>query len=301
MVAKASKLVGAKIYLDLPSNGATENIMMAAVLASGETIIENAACDPEIIDLANFLNSLGGNVRGAGTHTIVINGVTQSDLHSTVFRPVSDRLEAGTYLLSAISTGGEITLHNIVQEHLQAVTSKLEEAGVVINYTDSRTLYAKGDRKLFKGVDISTGWYPGFPTDLQPVFIPLLAISQGTSTIKENIYEDRFGNVPDLVRMGADIKVSNNVAVIKGVESLSGTKVEAQDIRGGAGLVVAGLTAVGTTEVTGLGYIDRGYENLVEKLTSIGASITRTKSISAQETSEENLHKEEKLNNKAKS
>ncbi len=301
MVAKAHKLTGTKIYLDLPSNGATENIMMAGILAEGETIIENAACDPEIIDLANFLNSMGGKIQGAGTHTITIKGVKQKDLHTTIYTPISDRLEAGTYLLSAVTTGGEITLKNVVPEHIQAVTSKLEEAGINISFPDQRTLHAKANKKDFKGVDISTGWYPGFPTDLQPVFITLLAISKGTGTIKENIYEDRFGNVPDLVRMGADIKVSNNVAVIKGVEKLSGTKVEAQDIRGGAGLVTAGLVASGTTEVTGLGYIDRGYENLVEKLSSIGAVITRTKNISGEETSEENLHKEEKLNNKAKS
>lgn len=300
MVAKAAKLTGAKIYLDLPSNGATENIMMAAILAEGETIIENAACDPEIMDLANFLNSIGGKIQGAGTHKIVINGVKQKDLHTSHFSPISDRLEAGTYLISAIATGGEIILKNVFPEHFQAVTSKLEEAGIEIKLLDSKTLHAKGNRKNFKAIDISTGWYPGFPTDLQPVLISLQAISKGTSTIKENIYEDRFGNVPDLVRMGADIKVNNNVAVIKGVETLSGTKVVAQDIRGGAGLVVAGLAAKGTTEITGLGFIDRGYENLLEKLVSIGANITRTKNISAEESSEENLHKEEKLDSKAK-
>ena len=295
MIAGTPKLIGAKIYLDLPSNGATENIMMASVLAEGETVIENAACDPEIADLANFLISMGANIQGAGTHQIVIKGVKQKDLHSTEYTAIADRLEACTYLVAAISTGGEITIRNIELEHIQATTSKLQEAGVSIEALDSKTLHANlKDRKL-SALNINTGWYPGFPTDVQALITIPLSIANGTSTIKETIYEDRFAHVNELVRMGADIKVNNNVAVINGVEKLSGTKIVAPDIRGGAALVVAGLIAAGKTEITGLSHIDRGYENIVEKLTSLGAKIIRTKNISGEFTGEENIQEDQRL------
>lgn len=280
IVAHTHKLKGTKIYLDLPSNGATENIILASVLAEGETIIENAACDPEIADLANFLNSMGARIQGAGTHQIIVDGVRQEDLHSTEYTATSDRIEAGTYLISTISTGGEIILHNIDPEHVQATLSKLEEAGVIIKIISPKTLYAKANRNRLNSLEVSTGWYPGFPTDLQALITVPLSIAIGTSTIKETIYEDRFAHVNELIRMGADVKVNNNVAVIKGVEKLSGTKVTASDIRCGAALVASGLIASGKTEITGLHHIDRGYENIVQKLTLLGASITRSKSIS---------------------
>ena len=287
IIAHAPKLTGTRIYLDLPSNGATENIMMASVLAEGETIIENAACDPEIADLANFLNSMGAKIHGAGTHQIVINGVKLKDLHSTEHAAISDRLEACTYLIAAISTGGSITLKNVEPEHLQASLSKLQEAGIkIVESPDQKTLYASAEtnKKLptLKALDISTGWYPGFPTDLQAIISVPLSIASGTSIIKETIYEERFGHVSELVKMGADIKVNNNVAVIKGVEKLSGTKVIASDIRGGAALVVAGLMAAVKTEISNLIHIDRGYEDMVKKLNYLGAEIIRTKGISVQ-------------------
>lgn len=284
MIARAPRLIGARIYLDLPSNGATENIMLASVLSEGETIIENAACDPEIVDLANFLISMGAKIQGAGTHQIVINGVRQKDLHPTEYTAITDRLEACTYLIAVVSTGGEITIKNIDPEHIQATVSKLHEAGIVVNTLDSRTLYCKVDGKKLNAININTGWYPGFPTDMQALITVPLAVSHGTSTIKETIYEERFAHVNELVRMGADVKVSNNVAVINGVEKLSGTKVQGQDLRGAAALVIAGLIADGKTEVTGLSHIDRGYENFVQKLSSLGANVVRTKNISGEST-----------------
>lgn len=295
MFATASKLTGTRIYLDIPSNGATENIMTAALLADGETIIENAACDPEISDLAGFLNSMGAKITGAGTHKIVIQGIKEKDLHSTEYIAISDRLEASTYLIAAIATGGEVIMRNIEAEHMQATTSKLQEAGAIINFSDSKVLYAKSNLRRLEPLKISTGWFPAFPTDTQPILAVSLAVANGTSTIKENIYEDRFSYTNELVRMGADISVNNNIAVIKGVEKLSGTKVKAQDIRGGAGLVIAGLIAQGKTEVTGLSFIDRGYENLEQKFKSLGADIIRTKSLSTEaQTAEENQKTEKK-------
>ena len=301
MIANALKLIGTRIYLDLPSNGATENIMMASVLSEGETIVENAACDPEIIDLANFLNSMGGKIQGAGTHQISIIGVKQKDLHSTEFRAMSDRLEACTYLIAAVSTGGSIVLRDIEPEHMQATLSKLQESGVIIQMLSPKTLKASVKSKRFKAVDVNTGWYPGFPTDVQALITVPLAVANGTSTIKETIYEERFAHVNELVRMGADIKVNNNVAVIKGVEKLSGTKIVAPDIRGGAALVVAGLIANGKTEVTGLKHIDRGYEDFAGKLASLGADIIRTKNISGETSEEENITEEKKTEKSSKS
>lgn len=285
IIVTARKIIGTKIYLDLPSNGATENIMLASMFAEGETVIENAACDPEIADLASFLNSMGAQIQGAGTHQITVKGIKQNELHSTEFSPITDRLEACTYLIAAVATGGEIVLKGIEPEHIQAATSKLEEAGVELKLLDKNTLYGKTYR--LNGISINTGWYPGFPTDLQPIICTPFSIANGTSTIKETIYENRFNYVNELVKMGADIKVNNNVAVIKGVEKLSGAKIVAEDIRGGAGLVIAGLIAKGKTEITGLDHIDRGYDGLLQKLNSLGASITRTKEISAETTIKE--------------
>ena len=294
MIANCPRLTGTRIYLDLPSNGATENIMLASVLAEGETVIENAACDPEIVDLANFLISMGVKIQGAGTHQIVIHGVRQKDLHSTEYTAISDRLEAGTYLVSSISCGGEVILKNVEPENIQATVSKLQEIGADIQVIDSKIIRTKANPKKLKAIDISTGWYPGFPTDMQALITVPLAIASGTSTIKENIYEERFAHVNELVRMGADIKVNNNISVVNGVEKLSGTKVTGQDLRGAASLVVAGLIAEGKTEVTGLDHIDRGYENMVQKLSSLGAKIIRTKTVSGEtiETEEKSFVKD---------
>ena len=296
IIATAPRLIGTRIYLDLPSNGATENIMMASVLSDGETIIENAACDPEILDLANFLNSMGAKIHGAGTHQISITGVKQKDLHTTEYNAISDRLEASTYLIAAVSTGGSITLKNVEPEHMQATLSKLKEAGVMIQALGPKILKASVKNKKLKAIDVNTGWYPGFPTDVQALITVPLTVANGTSTIKETIYEERFAHAAELVRMGADIKVNNNVAVVKGVEKLSGTKIVAADLRGGAALVIGALMALGKTEVTGLEHIDRGYENLAEKLASLGAKIMGTKSISGEASEEENIEEDKKIN-----
>ncbi len=298
MIANAQKLIGTRVYLDLPSNGATENIMLASVLADGETIIENAACDPEIIDLANFLISMGAKIQGAGTHQITIKGIQQKDLHSTEYTAIPDRLEASTYLMAGIVTGGDVVLRNANIEHIQATLSKVQEAGAQIEIIDPYTLKIKENRKRLNAVTISTGWYPGFPTDVQALITVPLSVASGTSTIKETIYEERFANVNELVRMGADIKVNNNVAVINGVRKLSGTKIVARDIRGGASLVIAGLIAEGKTEVTGLLHIDRGYENMDQKLASLGANVIRTKGISGDSVAEE-VSPEEQVKDKS--
>lgn len=298
MIATATKLTGARIYLDIPSNGATENIMVCGVLAEGETIIENAACDPEITDLANFLNAMGAKIEGAGTHKIVIKGVKLKDLHSTDYSVIKDRLEASTYLIAAVATGGEIIMRDIEPELLQATTSKLIEAGVDITF-ENNILRAKTNLQRLKPLKLSTGWFPAFPTDTQPMMAIPLCIAEGTSTVRETIYEDRFSYTNELGKMGADISVNNNIAVINGVEKLTGAKIKAQDIRAGAGLVIAGLMAEGKTEVTGLSFIDRGYENIESKFRSIGANINRTKAMTS-ETAESHIASENMDNSKAK-
>jgi len=273
--ATASKLIGTRIYLDRPSNGATENIMLAAVLAEGQTIIENAAQDPEIVNLAEFVNSLGGQITGAGTYQMVINGVSRDALHGGTIDTIPDRLEAGTFLLSGLATGGELVIEGANPEHLTAVISKVSEMGADVAILDSNALRVRCHDRL-KATDITTVPYPGFPTDLQAPIMSLLAFADGTSIVTETIYENRFMQVGELRRMGADIALAgNNSAVVKGVGKLMGAEVKSSDLRAAAALIIAGLSADGVTEVTGLHHLDRGYERLEDKLHALGADIYR--------------------------
>jgi len=276
VVAKASKLTGAEICLDRPSVGATENLMLAAVLCEGSTIISNAAQEPEIVDLANFLNSLGADVTGAGTSEIIINGVKPKDLHPTVYTTVPDRIEAGTYLCAVVATRGHAIIRNVFPNHLTSVTSKLIDMGADINIVDPFSIEVSCPSRT-KAVDIVTQPYPGFPTDLQSPIMSTLATSKGISIITESIYENRFRQIGELRRMGADVQQEGNHAIIKGVKHLTGTQVKASDLRAGASLIVASLCASGVSEIEGLVHIDRGYERLEEKLTAMGANIKRVK------------------------
>ena len=265
----AKKLRGADIYLDFPSVGATENIMMAATLTEGETILENSAEEPEIVDLANFINSMGGNIIGAGTKTIRIKGVKK--LHKTEHTVIPDRIEAGTYMVAAAITGGDIIIENVVSSHVQPVIAKLRETGAYVEeYDDKIRVISKG---IIKPVDIKTLPYPGFPTDMQAQFMALLSIADGTSIINETIFENRFMHANELVRMGVNVRIEGSSAVLKGKSILSGAKVKATDLRAGAALILAGLIADGETEITEVFHIKRGYANIVEKLQSVGANI----------------------------
>jgi len=273
MIAKAKKLKGAKIYLDFPSVGATENILMAAVLAEGQTIVENCAIEPEIVDLANFLNSAGADIRGAGTDTVKINGVKH--LKGTDHTVIPDRIEAGTYMVAAAITKGDLHLTNVVTDHVKPVTAKLKEVNMQVKET------AQGIRVFYEGdgqsvaSDIKTLPYPGFPTDRQAPFMSLLATASGTSVITESIFENRFMQVGELKSMGADIKIESRSAVVEGVPRLMGAQVRATDLRAGAALVLAALQAEGTTEIGDIFHIDRGYQGLDVQLNRLGASITR--------------------------
>lgn len=267
-------LIGKEIYLDIPSNGATENLMMASVLAQGVTVIENAAKDPEIEDLALFLNACGAKIEGAGSHRIKITGVKLEELHGAEHVVMPDRIEAGTFLVAALATGGSATVLNVVPGHLTALLSKLEEVGAQIETPEENIIKISYVRRP-SSTEISTVWYPGFPTDLQPQMMALLATADGTSIIKENIYEDRFSHIEELMRMGANIQVTHNVAVMKGVEKLTGANVAGGDLRATAGLIIAGLAAEGITEVYGLSHLDRGYSNFTGKLKELGAEVSR--------------------------
>lgn len=268
--ASSDKLTGNDIYLDFPSVGATENIIMAATLAEGETTLENAAEEPEIVDLANFINSMGGNIVGAGTKTIRIRGVKK--LHKTEHTVIPDRIEAGTYMVAAAATGGDVTVENVVSSHLQPVIAKLREAGVKVEeYDDKIRVSSSG---IIKPVDIKTLPYPGFPTDMQAQFMAMLAIAEGTSIIHETIFENRFMHANELSRMGVNVKIEGSSAVLIGKSELSGAKVKATDLRAGAALIIAGLLADGETEITEIFHIKRGYANIIEKLQKIGANIT---------------------------
>ena len=267
----AEKLTGAKIYLDFPSVGATENLIMAAALASGKSIIENAATEPEITDLANFINSMGGDIRGAGTDTITINGVKK--LHGTEHTIIPDRIEAGTFMTAVAMTGGRITLKNIIPIHIKPVTAKLREAGAEIKeYGDSVMIAVE---RPMKSLDIKTLPFPGFPTDMQAQFMALAAKTMGTSLIIETIFENRFMHAAELCRMGANIKITGRTAVVEGVQKLSSAKVRATDLRAGAALIIAGLSAEGETVIEDEGHIDRGYDNIEKKLAKLGARIER--------------------------
>jgi UDP-N-acetylglucosamine 1-carboxyvinyltransferase len=268
---KADKLVGNTIYLDFPSVGATENIMMAATLAEGVTIIENAAEEPEITDLANFLNKLGANIKGAGTDTIKITGVER--LGGTRHQVIPDRIETGTYMVAAAITGGDITIENVVPNHIKPVIAKLRECGVDIEEMDD-ALRVRSTGEL-KAVDVTTLPYPGFPTDLQSQFMGLMTVANGSSVVNETVFENRFMHVSELTRMGAKIRIEGHSAVVEGIKRLEGAKVSATDLRAGATLILAGLVAEGKTEIHNIYHIDRGYVEIESKLTSLGARIYR--------------------------
>ncbi len=269
--AQADKLVGDKIYLDFPSVGATENIMMAATMAEGQTIIQNAAEEPEIVDVANFLNSMGANIKGAGTDTIKIQGVEA--LGGTRHTVIPDRIEAGTYMVAAAITGGDVTIKNALPDHLKPMIAKLKECGVDV-YENGDQLRVHAPNGV-SAVDLKTLPYPGFPTDMQSQFMTLLSVAKGTSVIIETVFENRFMHVSELVRMGANIKIEGHSAVVQGVNILEGAQVRATDLRAGAALILAGLVADGTTEIGNTYHIDRGYVEIENKLRSLGANIER--------------------------
>jgi UDP-N-acetylglucosamine 1-carboxyvinyltransferase len=272
--AWADQLVGASVYLDVPSVGATENIMMAAALAKGMTTIHNAAREPEIVDLQNFLNKMGAKIRGGGMDTLRIEGVDR--LHPTEHTVIPDRIEAGTHMVAALMTQGDIEVDNVIPEHLDPVIAKLRQAGAVITIGDD-SVRVRGTGRI-RGVDCKTMPYPGFPTDMQPQFMALLSMAEGTSIITETIFENRFQHVDELRRMGAQITVEGHTAVIRGIESLEGAFVEATDLRAGAALFLAALAAEDATVLEKVGHIDRGYENLGEKYRALGAKLSQVNS-----------------------
>lgn len=269
--ARCEKLKGTTIYLDFPSVGATENIMMAATLAEGQTVVENAAKEPEIIDLANFLNSMGAHIRGAGTDLIKIEGVKQ--LKGISYTVIPDRIETGTFLVAGAITGGNILLENVVSEHLKPVIAKLIECGAQI-IEEPEGLRVIGDGRPLPS-DVKTLPYPGFPTDMQAQIMAFLSLARGTSMVIETVFENRFMHVEELKRMGARIKIEGRSAVIEGVEKLSGAPVKATDLRAGAALILAGLAAEGTTTVMNAHHVERGYEDIVGKLSLLGANIKK--------------------------
>ncbi len=268
--AKSKSTKGSRVYLDFPSVGATENIMMVATKTPGLTIIENAAKEPEIVDLANFLNSMGAKIRGTGTDLIKIEGVTE--LKPIRYAIIPDRIEAGTFMTAASISRGEVLVENIIPTHLYPIVAKLQETGAIIEERES-ALLVRGQAKILP-VDVKTLPYPGYPTDMQSPMMALLTLSQGSSMIVENVFENRFQIVDELNRMGANIKVEGHTAIIKGVKALSGAKVKATDLRAGAALVIAAIAAKGETEIENACHIFRGYEDIVEKLSSLGAKVS---------------------------
>ena len=271
VIARAKELKGTHIYMEKVSVGATINIMMAAAMADGKTVIENAAKEPHVVDVANFLNSMGANIRGAGTDVIRIVGVEK--LHATEYSVIPDQIEAGTFMFAVAATGGNVLVKDVIPKHLEATTAKLLEVGCQVEeFDDSVRVISDGH---LKHTQVTTLPYPGFPTDMQPQMAVLLGIAEGTSTVTESIFENRFKYVDELTRMGADIKVESNIAIISGVKRYTGARVNAPDLRAGAALVIAGLAADGITVVDDIYYIQRGYEALEEKLTKIGAKIAR--------------------------
>ncbi len=272
--AKVSKLTGADVYLDIPSVGATENLMLASVFADGSTRIQNAAQEPEIIDLANFLNTMGADISGAGTSEIVINGVKENSLRPIEYTTIPDRIEAGTYMSAIIATKGKAIIRNVFPAHLTFFNDKLLKMGANIKLIEPTALEVSCKNRL-SSINFVTQPYPGFPTDLQSMAMALLSTSEGVGVITESLYENRFMQVPDLVRMGADIHQDRNHAIIKGVKKLAGTDVSASDLRAGASLAVAGLMAEGITTIENLHHIDRGYERFEEKIRLLGGKIER--------------------------
>lgn len=274
IIAEADHLKGSHIYLDTVSVGATINIMMAAAMAEGRTIIENAAKEPHVVDAANFLNSMGADIKGAGTDVIRIRGVEK--LHSTEYSIIPDQIEAGTFMFAAAATRGDVIVKNVIPKHLEATTAKLVEIGCQVEEFDDAVRVVA--TKRLNNTNVKTLPYPGYPTDMQPQIGVALAIARGTSIVTESIFENRFKYVDELIRMGADIKVEGNTAVIYGTEKLMGARVSAPDLRAGAALVIAGLAAEGITIVDDIVYIQRGYENFEEKLQGLGAEIERVSS-----------------------
>ena len=269
--AKADYLVGGPVYLDKVSVGATVNIMLAAVKARGMTVIENAAKEPHIVDLANFLNSMGANIMGAGTNVIKIRGV--ETLHGTTYSIIPDQIEAGTYMVAAAATGGDVLIKNVIPKHLESIIAKLVETGCTVEqYDDSLRVVSNGRPKKCNVITLP---HPGFPTDMQPQMAVYLTIADGTSIVTDNVWDNRFRYIDQLTIMGAEVQVDGRVAVITGVEKLKGAPVMATDLRAGAAMIIAGLCAEGITEVENIEYIDRGYSEVVEKLTACGADIKR--------------------------
>ena len=268
-------LKGARIYFDFPSVGATENVMMAASCAEGQTILENPALEPEIVDLANYLNVMGAHVRGAGTNRIKIDGVP--GLMAADYTIIPDRIEAGTYMVAAAMTGGDVFIENAISEHLKPVVAKLQEAGAEIE-EDIAGIRVRANGRM-KAIDLKTMPYPGFPTDMQAQFMALLAVAEGTSVVTETVFENRFMHVEELQRMGAQIRVDGRTATVEGGRTLTGAAVRATDLRAGAAMVLAGLVADGETRVGYIHHIDRGYDDLVAKLVALGADIRRTEGV----------------------
>lgn len=271
IIARAQRLVGAELHLDFPSVGATENLMSAAVLASGETVIRNPAREPEVVELQNFLNLMGADVQGAGHDVIRIRGVRR--LHGAEYTVMPDRVEAGTYMVAAAITGGEVEVAPVIVDHVEMVLGKLREAGAMIERSGQAVFV--GRKGPIGPLEIRSAPYPGFPTDMQPQFTSLLSIALGTSLIRETIYTSRFKHVEELRRMGAQIVVEDRTAIIRGLPALSGAPVTAYDLRGGAALLLAGLAAEGETLIEGVHHLDRGYERMEEKLRALGAEVRR--------------------------
>lgn len=269
--ASADHLTGSAIYMDKVSVGATINIMLAAVKARGLTIIENAAKEPHIVDLANFLNAMGADVRGAGTDVIKIRGV--SEMHGCSYSIIPDQIEAGTYMVAAAATAGDVIIKNVIPKHLESITAKLIECGVTVTeYDDAVRVQSDGH---FKRCNIKTMPHPGFPTDMQPQMATLLTVAEGTSLVSEGVWDNRFKYIDQFIRMGANVQVDGTIAVFQGVKELTGAPVKADDLRAGAAMIIAGLMARGKTEIEDIIYIDRGYENYVEKFRDLGADIYR--------------------------
>ena len=271
VAAEAERLIGGHIFLDKVSVGATINIMMAAALAEGKTTIENSAKEPHVVDVANFLNSMGANIRGAGTDVIRIVGVEK--LHKTEYSVIPDQIEAGTFMFAAAATKGDVTVKNVIPKHLEATTAKLLEAGCEVEEFDDAVRVVAS--KPLRHTQVTTLPYPGFPTDMQPQMSAVLGIAEGTSTVTESIFENRFKYVDELTRMGASIKVESNIAIVTGTANYTGARVSAPDLRAGAALVIAGLSAEGITIVDDIYYIERGYENFDVKLALLGAQIEK--------------------------
>jgi UDP-N-acetylglucosamine 1-carboxyvinyltransferase len=278
--ASAERLVGGRVYLDYPSVGATEHLMLTAALAEGTTVIENAAEEPEIVDLANYLKASGASVHGAGTKVVRIEGV--SELHGARHQVIPDRIEAATYMVTAAITGGRVEVDGVVPEHVKAVTAKLREMGVEVEEAENAILVDATNRRP-KAVNIKTMPYPGFPTDMQAPFMALLAVAEGTGVVTETVFENRFIHVGELKRMGAEIQVDGRTAMVQGKRLLYGAPVTATDLRGGAALVLAGLAAAGVTEIRGVEHVDRGYEALDANLRRLGAGIRRMRPVFAAE------------------